>query len=323
MTGGSMPTRVYVLLLPDVHLLDLAGPVQVFYEANGFGAHYEIAHCGATPSIRSAQGLMLSELAALPEVGGGDTVLVPGIESSTIDRLRAVPVTWLRQAADRGARIASICSGAYALAQAGLLDGRECTTHWKVADRLQDEFPSVRLIKNRLFVKHKNIVTSAGVVSGIDMALSLVMDDHGPGMVAKVAREMVVYLRRTGERQQVSPYLDYRTHLHDGIHRVQDFVVTHPDRNPSLGELARIAAMSPRNLTRLFREATGITIKTYCGRVKVQVAQDLLRDRRLTLENVAASCGFKDPRQFRRLWKQTLGGNPSQWRHDTARLDAR
>jgi len=318
-----MATRVFVLLLDNVHLLDLAGPVQVFYEANGFGGAYEIVHCGVESTVRSAQGLKFAELAALPEVEARDTVLVPGMESSTLHRLRALPVAWLRDAAASGARIASICSGAFALAHAGLLDGRECTTHWKVADRMQEEFPDIRLVRNRLFVKDGNVVTSAGVASGIDMALALVMDDHGPSVVAKVAREMVVYLRRTGEREQASPYLDYRTHLHDGIHRVQDWIVTHPDQNASLRELSRVAAMSPRNLTRLFKEATGITIKTYCGKVKVQIAQDLLRNPRLTLESVSQSCGFKDPRQFRRLWKQTLGGNPSQWRHDTTRLDAR
>lgn len=318
-----MTHRVFVLLLEDVHLLDLSGPVQVFYEANGFGGRYEIVHCAAAATIRSAQGLTLCNLAPLPDVRAGDTVLVPGMDSTTLGHLRALPVRWLREAAASGARVASICSGAFALARAGLLDGRECTTHWKVADWLQEEFPAVRLVRNRLFVKDGNIVTSAGVASGIDMALALVMDDHGPSVVAKVAREMVVYMRRTGEREQVSPYLDYRTHLHDGIHRVQDWIVTHPDKNPSLRELARVAAMSPRNLTRLFKDATGITIKTYCGRVKVQVAQDLLRNPRLTLETVSQSCVFKGPRQFRRLWKQCLGGNPSQWRHDTSRLDAR
>jgi transcriptional regulator GlxA family with amidase domain len=318
-----MATRVIVVLLPDVHLQDLAGPVQVFYEANGFGGSYEILHCAAEPKLRSAQGLTFSDLAPLPVIERGDTVLIPGIESSTLNRLGSIPAKWLREAAASGARVASICSGAFVLARAGLLDGRECTTHWKVAERLQDEYPAIRLVRNRLFVKDGNIVTSAGVVSGIDMALALVLDDLGPGVVAKVAREMVVYLRRSGEREQVSPYLDYRTHLHDGIHRVQDWIVTHPDTNPSLRELARVAAMSPRNLTRLFRDATGITIKTYCGRVKIQIAQDLLRNPRLTLESVASSCGFKDPRQFRRLWKQSLGGNPSQWRHDTTRLEAR
>jgi transcriptional regulator GlxA family with amidase domain len=318
-----MATRVIVLILPNVHLLDLAGPVQVFYEANGFGGRYEIVNCAATPKVRSAQGLVFAELTPLPKAEAGDTVLVPGIHSDTLHRLESVPTRWLREAAASGARIASICSGAFVLAHAGVLDGRECTTHWKVAERLQDEYPALRLVSNRLFVKDGNMVTSAGVTSGVDMALSLVMDDHGPGVVARVAREMVVYLRRTGEREQVSPYLDYRTHLHDGVHRVQDWVINHPDKNPSLRELARVAAMSPRNLTRLFREATGITIKTYCGRVKIQVAQDLLRNPRLTLESVSASCGFKDPRQFRRLWKQSQGGSPSGFRHDVARLDAR
>lgn len=318
-----MATRVIVALLPDVHLLDLAGPVQVFFEANGFGADYELVHCAATPRITSAQGLVLADLAPLPKPAPSDTILVPGLDSTRLDKATAIPGRWLREAASCGARVASICSGAFSLAHAGLLDERACTTHWKITERLQREFPKARVASNRLYVKDGNVVTSAGVVSGIDMALSLVMDDHGPSVVARVAREMVVYLRRSGEREQASPYLDYRTHLHDGIHRVQDFVVTHPDRNPSLSELAGVAAMSPRNLTRLFREATGITIKGYCGRIKVQVAQDLLRNPKLTMESVAASCGFKDPRQFRRLWKQVLGGNPSQWRHDVARLDAR
>ncbi|HEX4825856.1 MAG TPA: DJ-1/PfpI family protein [Candidatus Polarisedimenticolaceae bacterium] len=318
-----MSQRIFVAVAPDVHLLDLAGPVQVFYEANGFGADYEIVHCAATTKVTSAQGLVLSELAPLPKLEAGDTVLVPGLDSRVLHKARAIPGKWLRDGAAAGARIASICSGAFSLAAAGLLDGRECTTHWKITERLQREFPEAHVAENRLFVKDGNVVTSAGVASGIDMALSLVMDDHGPAVVAKVAREMVVYLRRSGEREQVSPYLDYRTHLHDGVHRVQDFVVTYPHKNPSLSELARVAAMSPRNLTRHFREATGITIKTYSGRVKVQLAQDLLRNPRLTLESVSESCGFKDPRQFRRLWKQTMGGNPSQWRHDTSRLDAR
>jgi transcriptional regulator GlxA family with amidase domain len=318
-----MTTRVFILLVPDVHLQDLAGPVQVFYEANAFGGRYELIHCAAAPKVRSAQGLIFSDLAVLPKVEAGDTVFVPGLESARIDRLSPAPVKWIRDAEAAGARIASICSGAFLLGRAGLLDGRDCTTHWKVVDKLQDDYPAARVARNKLFVKDGSVVTSAGVVSGIDMALALLMDDHGPALVAKVAREMVVYLRRTGDREQVSPYLDYRTHIHDGIHRVQDFVVSHPEKNPTLGELARVAAMSPRNLTRLFREATGISIKTYSGRVKVQVAQDLLRNPRLTLESVSASCGFKDPRQFRRLFKQAIGDSPSQWRHDISRLDAR
>ena len=319
-----MTTRnVHVLVLPEVHLLDLAGPVQAFYEANGFGADYRIVHCATERRLRSAQGLVFAELAPLPDVGPRDTVLVPGLDSGTLDRLSGVPTAWLRDAHAAGARIASICSGAFALAAAGLLDGKECTTHWKVCDRLQARYPQVRLVRNRLFVADGSIVTSAGVASGIDMAFALIEADHGPLVVARVAREMVVYMRRAGEAEQISAYLDFRTHLHEGVHRAQDWIVAHPDRNPSLHDLARIAAMSPRNLTRVFRQATGITLKTFVNRVKLQIARDLFGDPGLSVEGVSHRCGFKDSRHLRRLWRQTFGTSPSAWRIDTYRDAAR
>src|SRR5262245_20122988 len=139
------PRRVIVLLLPEVHLLDLAGPVQAFYEANAFGGAYEILHTAAVPRIRSAQGLVLSELEQPLEPTSRDLVLVPGIDSSTLERLTHVPTAWLRKAHASGARLASICSGAFALGSAGLLDGRVCTTHWKVVRRLAERFPQARV----------------------------------------------------------------------------------------------------------------------------------------------------------------------------------
>jgi transcriptional regulator GlxA family with amidase domain len=307
--------RVIVLLLPHVHMLDLAGPVQTFYEANGFGARYDLHHCAVEPKVRSAQGLVFADLAPLPEPATGDLVLVPGMDSTTLHSLGHVPIAWLRQAHDRGARIASICSGAFALAHAGLLDGRACTTHWKVADRLEQSYPALRVIKNRLFVRDGNVITSAGVASGIDMALSILEEDHGPLVVGAVAREMVVYMRRDGDRQQTSVYLDYRTHLHPGVHRVQDFLIAHPDQSPSLGDLAALAGMSPRNLTRTFRKATGLTLKTFANKVKVEVARNLLQSPDLTIATIASSCGFQDSRQLRRLWRQSFGVNLSASRH--------
>jgi transcriptional regulator GlxA family with amidase domain len=221
----------------------------------------------------------------------------------------------LRQALDRGARIASICSGAFALAHAGLLDGRACTTHWKVADRLERSYPALRVLKNRLFVRDGNVITSAGVASGIDMALSILEEDHGPLVVANVAREMVVYLRRDGDRQQTSVYLDYRTHLHPGVHRVQDFLIANPDQKASIDELAALAGMSPRNLTRAFRKATGLTLKTFANKVKVEIARNLLQSPDLTIDAIASNCGFQDSRQLRRLWRQSFGVNLSASRH--------
>lgn len=308
------PTPLHFLLLPHVHVLDLSGPLQVFYEANGFGANYRLSYCGTSRRVRTAQGMWVSDLEPLPEVGAGDVVVVPGVESTTLGELDHVPVDWLRRSHASGARIVSICSGAFVLGHAGLLDGRRCTTHWKVADRLQRDYPAARVARNRLFIADGNVVTSAGVASGIDTALWLVEQDHGPMVVAKVAREIVVYLRRDGRNEQKSIYLEYRTHLHPGIHRVQDWLVAHPDRKPTLDALAEIAAMSPRNLTRVFRQATGITLKSFATRLKLEVAGNLIRGSDLTLESIAAECGFKDSRQLRRLWQRSFGASPSEWK---------
>jgi transcriptional regulator GlxA family with amidase domain len=306
--SSPRPRRVLVVLLPDVHLQDMAGPVQVLHEAAQLGGAYELSFHSMQPHVRSAQGLVLSHLAPLPLPQPGDLVLIPGICSASIDRLDA-PCAWLRQAHAAGARLAAVCSGAFALAQAGLLDGRRCTTHWKMAGRLRDEYPRARLLENRIYVEDGGIITCAGVASGIDLALALVEEDHGPIVVSRVAREMVVYLRRSGDEEQCSVYLDHRTHLHPGVHRVQDFLLAHPERRVSSAELARIAAMSPRNLTRVFHRATGITPKQFATKVKVQLAHDLIDDPQRTIEAIAASCGFENGRQLRRLWKQVYGGS--------------
>ena len=308
------PSRLVFLMLPDVHVMDLAGPLQVFHEANGMGARYTIHHCATGSRVRTAQGLVLSDLEPLPDVHTGDRVLVPGIESSSLDRLGHVPVDWLRRSRDAGAEVGSICSGAFVLAHAGLLDARRCTTHWKLTELLQRRHPRARVLRNRLFVADGNIVTSAGLTAGIDTALWLLERDHGPIMAARVAREMVVYLRRDPEHDPDSIYLDYRSHLHPGVHRIQDWLIAHPDRRPTISDLAGVAGMSPRNVTRVFRQATGVTLKNFANRLKLEVADALLRNRELTVERVASECGFTDARQLRRLYKRKHGGSPSKRR---------
>ncbi len=307
MEMASNARRVIVVMLPHVHLQDMAGPVQVLDEASRLGGAYRLVYCAPERRVRSAQGLVLADLAPLPSPRPDDLVLVPGMSSSAIDGVDRAIRTFLVSAADVGARIASVCSGSFALAHAGLLDGRRCTTHWKLTDRLARDFPRAEVVSNRLFVEDRGVVTSAGVASGIDMALALVERDHGPRVAAKVAREMVVYVRRSGDREQESVYLEHRDHLHPGVHRVQDFLVEHPQEKASLPKLARIAAMSPRNLARVFRRATGVTPHRFASLVKVQVARDLIGDPSRTVESVAASCGFDDARQLRRLWKQSFG----------------
>jgi transcriptional regulator GlxA family with amidase domain len=181
-------TRVLVLLLPDVHLQDLAGPVQVLDEAAQLGGAYRMVFCGVERRVRSAQGLELSNLEPLPTVHPTDLVLVPGMSSAALPHLEHVPTAWLVEAERVGARVASVCSGAFALARAGLLDGRDCTTHWKLVERLRRERPRANVLDNRLFVEDRGVVTSAGVAAGIDMSLYVVARLLGRAKAEETAR---------------------------------------------------------------------------------------------------------------------------------------
>lgn len=304
------PRRTIFAVFPGCELLDLAGPVQAFHEAVGFGVPYELAYCAATPTVRSAQGLELSRLDPLPDVGPGDRVIVPGYPAAT-ERVPARLVAWLRQAHRAGAELCSVCTGAFALGAAGALDGRMCTTHWKRVAELRARFPRARVLGDRLFVADGGVVTSAGIAAGIDMTLALIEQDAGPLVAGQVAREMVVYLRRDGAHAQDSVYLDYQTHLSPGIHQVQQHLIANPATRHTIGELAAIAGMSERNLTRVFKRATGISVHEFRERLRLERARDLMRNPTLTLDAVAAGCGFANARQLRRVWSARYGEPPS------------
>lgn len=309
-----MGRQVVFLILPDIQIMDLAGPLQAFSDANDFGAGYRTRLCSTSPRRPSVQGLWMSDLEPLPDVSAGDVVVVPGVRLATLAKtgLAGEERAWLRAAYDRGALIASVCTGAFILAEADMLDGRQCTTHWKRVDELQTRVPRAKVLPNRLFVEDDGIVTSAGIVSGIDLALAIVERQHGPLTAAAVAREMVVYLRRDGAHTQQSVYLDYRTHLHAGVHRAQDWIVAHPAERASLDDLARLAGMSARNLTRVFRRSTGVSVGDFVARVRLELARGLLHDPGLTVEAVAERCGFDSARQLRRLWKAAHGTTPRE-----------
>ena len=283
------------VLLPEVEVLDLAGPLQAFAEAR-----YRTRLCATQENIRSHQGLLFAGLEPLPEVTADSLVIVPGMPYARTVSIERRVTRWLAAAASKGSSIASVCTGAFALGEAGLLDGRRCTTHWARTGELARRYPKARVLEDRLYVTDGNITTSAGIASGIDMALAVIEQSEGPLVAAEVAREMVVYLRRDGAQEQESVYLDFRTHLHPGVHRVQDWIVRNPDRRPALSGLAEIAGMSSRNLTRTFRQATGISVREFSTRVRVELAKTLVHDPSLTMEGVAARCGLS-ARELRRL----------------------
>jgi transcriptional regulator GlxA family with amidase domain len=287
---------VIFLLLPEVEVLDLAGPLQAFSEAK----RYRTRLCATRERIRSHQGVVFADLEPLPEVSAESLVVVPGMPYASTERIERKVTQWLADAATRGAHIASVCTGAFVLGEAGLLDGRRCTTHWSRTNELAKRFRSARVLDDRLFVTDGNITTSAGIASGIDMALALIEQTDGPLVAAEVAREMVVYLRRDGSQQQESVYLDFRTHLHPGVHRVQDWIVRNPAKYVTLLDLADVAGMSARSLTRTFRRATGISVHEFSTRVRVELAKTLLHEPSLTMESVAARTGLS-ARELRRL----------------------
>lgn len=309
-----MTLRVVFLLLPELEILDLAGPLQTFDEAARAGADLRVVLGSPQPRVRTDQGLCLADLEPLPAPEPTDLIVVPGMRFAALDAVPAPVLAWLREADLRGAQLASVCTGAFVLGRAGLLEGRQCTTHWSRVEDLQRAYPSARVLDNRLFVHDGPVTTSAGIASGIDMALALLERQFGPLLVAAVAREMVVYLRRDGSHRQQSVYLEYRTHLHPGVHRVQDWLTAHPAERVTLTDLARRAALSPRHLTRVFRQATGVSVQEFTTRLRLELARGLLHDPKMTVEAVASRCGFASARQLRRLWKGVYGTSPGSER---------
>jgi transcriptional regulator GlxA family with amidase domain len=312
--------RVIFIVPPAVEIFDLAGPAQVFYEARVAGAEYCVIYASLSDRARSEQGLQLCNLVPLPaDPGSDDLIVVTGsaeLRRGVLARERSlrVLVDWLRAAYRAGATLASVCVGAFALAAAGLLDDRGATTHWKHVDELQRAFPRVLVEPNRLFVIEDRVATSAGVASGVDLALALVERDYGSRIAAIAARELVVTARRPGTHEQLSPYFALRDHTFAEVHTAQDWLVEHAGEPFTLASLAEISGVSERTLTRQFRAATGTSVKAYATALRLEQARALLRDRSLSIEAVAERCGFADARQLRRLWRERFTTSPSQAR---------
>ncbi len=296
--------HVVFLLVPGVHLLDLAGPAQVFSTASGLGHPYALSYVAERTPVPSAQGLPLVAGLDWPDLGPDDLVVVPGWRAPALadtpgigeESLRA-----LRRHHAGGGTVASVCAGAEALGRAGLLDGRRCTTHHNVQDELARRHPRAVVVRDVLFTSDDRVVTSAGIASGIDLALHLVAVRHGPALAAQVARDMVIYARRNGHEPQVSAMLRHRSHLDDTVHRAQDLIDTRFDRPLPLAALAAQVGVSERTLTRLFARATGgLTPLRYQQTLRLERAQHLI-SHGSTLDAAARAVGFEDPRMLRRL----------------------
>ncbi|WP_109507186.1 GlxA family transcriptional regulator [Nocardioides speluncae] len=296
-------TRVLFVLPPGVHLLDLSGPAQAFGSVWDCGPVYELSYVATEPLVTSHQGLGLVADTTWPSLAADDLVVIPGWENGDGPIGQPVAEPLLEEVVrhhEAGGTMLSVCAGAFALAATGLLDGRRATTHHGLQDALQRRHPRVRVVRDVLFVSEDRLHTSAGIASGIDLALHVISERHGPATAARVARSMVVYARRNGLHPQQSVMLRHRDHLDDIVHRTQDEIDERYAEPLPLAELAAGVAVSERTLTRAFTSAVGLTPLRYQQQVRLERAE-LLIGAGTIVEAAARAVGFEDARMLRRL----------------------
>jgi transcriptional regulator GlxA family with amidase domain len=320
-----MTRRVAIAIHEGVQALDVAGPVDVFAETNGLvpaDAAYETLLVAASREpVRASNGMrMIADLTFEEAAGAFDILLVAGgpalPEAEPEPRLTA----WLRQAPQRAGLYGSICTGAFALGHAGLIDGRTVTTHWQNAQQLALRFPAAKVVPDRIYVRDGHMVTSAGVSAGIDLALSLVGEHHGPKTAVAVAKRLVVVAQRQGGQSQFSPYLAPISG-DSPIARIQAHVMAEIAERHTLQSLAAVAGMSPRNLARHFVQETGVTPHEFVERARIDAARMLLEGGDTALKAVAFACGFGTADRMRVVFTERLGVSPAQYRASFRRTE--
>jgi transcriptional regulator GlxA family with amidase domain len=323
LSADPMTPRVVFFAPPSLTPLDLIGPLQVFHAVESVGGPaYQIEVCGLTKSLPLAGNLHLSNLVSYREIelGPDDILIMTGFSSDPAQALQFLKkhrplFAWIRRCWETGATICSVCTGSHLLAEAGILDGAACATHWSAVDDLQRRYPKIEVRRGILFVQSGNILTSAGVASGIDLAIHLLSLRHGPKLAFEVSRFLVIYLRRSGEFEQESVYLQFRNHLDDIVHRAQSILIEKLDRPPSLELLAEQVGSSTRNLSRRFRRTLGFSVGTYLQELRLERAHTLLREKGSKVDDIAKACGFSGPRQLRNLYQRRFGRSPRNRAH--------
>ncbi len=298
--------------------MDLTGPVQVFFEAKNIGAPYKLTYIGIdeNESVQTSAGLRFGGLRPWWDFAPkeGDIIMLPGAQMEQMQKYTRTQYSdfydWLVLQYRNKVCLCSICTGAFFLGTAGLLNHSAYTTHWRYHDYFRKTFPSGNLQTDHFFVSNDNLITSAGISSGIDLSLHLLEKQNGSAMAAEVARECVLYLRRGPSDPQLSVFMDYRNHIDDRIHSVQQYISENINMPLRISDLAEIALTSPRNLTRRFKKVTGTTIGTYIDGLRVERAYQLLKQGH-ALASVTHHCGLKSEEHLRNLLKRYRNQLPS------------
>jgi transcriptional regulator GlxA family with amidase domain len=312
-----MPRKVVIVGFPGVQALDVVGPYDVFTTASlltGGGYDVVVASPGGQP-VTTATGLGFVA-APLPDPDFPvDTVVLPGGGGVDDARTDGELVPWIKAVAGTARRIITVCTGAFLAAEAGLLDGCRVTTHWAFAGRLAREFPAIDVDADPIFVRSSDTIwTAAGVTAGIDLALSLVEDDHDTEVAQTVARMLVLYLRRPGGQTQFAAPVWMPRARRTPIREVQEAIEAEPGGPHSIGDLARRAAMSPRHFTRVFTAEVGEAPGHYVERIRTEAARRQLEETDDTVVAIAARCGFGTAETMRRNFLRRVGISPDQYR---------
>ena len=313
----TQPHNIYLLVLPHVHLLDLAAPAQIFAH-EVFSEQVAVHYIAASPDICSHQGLQLHQLAPLPDTLGqhdwllliGSAHLYQSLETGSTQHT----IHWLKQQAPTCGLVAGICSGTLLAAKAGLLDNKRCTTHHNLIPYLHTLAPKAQVQEDCIFISDDNIWTSAGITTSMDLCLQLVTTYWGHQHAMQLARDLVLYQRRSGHEAQLSFWLQHRNHMQPRVHRIQDLIMASPGHPWSILELSEAVCLSERQLRRIFQNATGHTLQHYLQLAKLELAQRLLEQTSLSLEDIAQRCGFSAERSLRRSWGRWRPQTPSAYR---------
>jgi transcriptional regulator GlxA family with amidase domain len=314
------PPRIAIVGFDGVQSLDVTGPYEVLTRGGQLaGRPYRVEFVAATAgTITASSGLVLRATRALHDVRGPlDTLVVAGGDGTAAAVHDRAFVDGIRRLAGRSRRVTSVCTGAFLLAEAGLLDGRRATTHWDSCDLLQRRYPAIDVDPAPIFVRDGDVLTSAGVTAGMDLALALVEEDHGAEVALATARRLVMYVQRPGGQAQFSAPLEAQSRgaaARRPIRDVQRWVAQHPGEDCSVDALARRATMSARHFARAFADEVGTTPARWVEEVRVEAARLLLETTDRTVDVVAAECGFGSSETLRRAFLRHLGVAPSDYR---------
>lgn len=321
--------RIVMLAAPPIEELDLVGPWDVFSTANNAlgrkGPHYalELVTTGPSLALTGDSGLTLSAARRYPQLKGEiDTLVVPG---GTGPQAKQKPALrgWLCKVATRARRIASVCTGAFLLADAGLLDGKHVTTHWMFAGELARRYPALIVEADRIYIQQGRFYTSAGVTAGMDLALALVEEDLGSALALQVARTLVLFLRRPGGQNQFSALLTPSASDCKPLRDLQVWCAENLRQDLSVDKLALRVAMSPRNFARVFAREFGTTPAAFVENLRIEGSRRILETTTMGLKGIAASVGFHSAEVMRRAFQRNVGISPERYRERFARGNAR